>query len=80
MKSHPKIAGHITEDEQADRVGITKSTLRRWRRGGYGPRQVKIGRFILYPEDADTRFLAEQAIAAEAQHGPRRRGRLQKQR
>ena len=74
MKS-PNITGHITEDEQAERIGVTKSTLRRWRRRGYGPKHVRIGRVILYTEDADARFLAEQAAAAENQDQTRGRGR-----
>jgi hypothetical protein len=71
----PAVPGFRSEEEQAARCGITVVTLRRWRARGYGPRAVKIGRAILYAENADTQFLVEQAAAAENALEPRPRGR-----
>jgi hypothetical protein len=71
--SSPQVRGYISEVEQAQRSGISIWTLRAWRTKGYGPRFVKFGRHVLYPEDAAERFLVEEQAAA--QKGPRRRGR-----
>jgi hypothetical protein len=73
MYGSPNIHGHISEAEQARRSGVTVSTLRRWRKRGYGPRAVKFGRFVLYPEDSNEQFLAE--LKAAAENPPRLRGR-----
>jgi hypothetical protein len=73
MLDKPTIPGFLTETEQAARCGHSIWTLRRWRKRGYGPRAVLYGRVWLYPEDADARFLSEQAARAENQ--PRGRGR-----
>jgi hypothetical protein len=75
MLAKPSIPGYRTEQQQAAVIGISLSTLRRWRKKKYGPRSVRYGRFILYPEDEDTRFLAEQAAATENSLKPRGRGR-----
>jgi hypothetical protein len=74
-RTPPIIAGHITEGEQAARSGVTIATLRRWRVRGYGPKPVRFGRFILYAQDANEQFIAEQVTAAENSHKPRGRGR-----
>jgi hypothetical protein len=39
---------------------------------------VKIGRFVMYAEDANEQFLAEQAAKIEAERQPRGRGRPRK--
>jgi hypothetical protein len=79
-RTPPQILGYISEDSQASRSGVTVSTLRRWRGRGYGPRWEKFGRFVLYAEDANQRFIEEEAAAAEAQRQPRRPGRPRLQR
>jgi hypothetical protein len=73
-----RIPGFITDQQQADRLGVTVSTLRRWRRKGYGPKSVKIGRKDYYPETADAEFAAAQLAEAEAAAEPRGRGRPRK--
>ncbi len=75
MTRTPEIPGYVTEETQALRSGVTLWTIRRWRRQGYGPRWAKFGRFVLYAEDANERFIAEEAAAAETRHNPPRRGR-----
>jgi hypothetical protein len=72
-RTPPAIPGHITEEEQAARSGVQVSTLRRWRRRGYGPKAVKFGRFVLYAADGNERFLAH--LTAAAENHPRGRGR-----
>jgi hypothetical protein len=74
-RTPPCITGYISEENQASRSGVTVSTLRRWRGQGYGPRWSKFGRFVLYAEDANTRFIAQEAAATEARRNPRPRGR-----
>jgi hypothetical protein len=71
----PSVLGYILEAEEAARCGITVPTLRKWRRRGYGPKAVKIGRTFMYSDDADTQFLADQATAVENALKPRPRGR-----
>jgi hypothetical protein len=74
-RTPPQIPGYIPEESQADRAGVTVSTLRQWRRQGYGPRWSKFGRFVMYAEDANARFIEDQASIAEARRNPRPRGR-----
>ncbi len=38
----------LTESETARRLGISVSGLRKWRRGGQGPRFIRLGRLIRY--------------------------------
>jgi hypothetical protein len=67
------VAGYISEREQAEKHGITLTTLRRWRRRNYGPKGVQVGRKFLYRDDASERWLEEQEAAAAAAAEPRRR-------
>lgn len=41
----------VSDDEAAPQLGVTASTMARWRRAGYGPRFVKIGRRVFYRID-----------------------------
>jgi hypothetical protein len=44
----------IHEQDAAVRLGVSISTLRRWRRAGTGPRFVRFSRLVFYrPEDLD---------------------------
>jgi len=70
-----KISGFITEHQLARQLGLTLSTIRRWRRQRYGPQAVTIGRRFYYREDAAQTFAAAQLEKAEAAAEPRRRGR-----
>jgi hypothetical protein len=72
------IPGYISEQHQADQLEISLATLRRWRRKGYGPKSVKIGRKDYYPETASADFAAELLAKAETAAEPRRRGRPHK--
>lgn len=47
---------YLTTDEVAERYRAASSTIRYWRLIGYGPRGVKVGRKVLYPEDECERF------------------------
>jgi hypothetical protein len=70
----PTLPGYFSEVEQAARLGISVSQLRRWRRAGRGPRPVSIGRHNLYTHESEAKWLAEQLAAAE-QKPVRGRGR-----
>jgi hypothetical protein len=71
----PSVPGFIPEAEQADRCGVDTNTLRRWKARGYGPKPVKIGRFVMYAENANEQFLVRQAAKIDAERQPRGRGR-----
>ncbi|MPZ16580.1 MAG: helix-turn-helix domain-containing protein [Luteitalea sp.] len=38
----------VPEDQFADEIGQSKRSIERWRRIGFGPRYVKLGRRVLY--------------------------------
>lgn len=58
---------YFTTDEVAERYRTTAATIRYWRHTGYGPKGVKVGRRVLYPEDGLRQFDAELAQQAERQ-------------
>ena len=39
---------HLTSEELSERLGIPVATLKRWRRTGYGPKFIRIGKHIRY--------------------------------
>ena len=45
----PTRALYLTEKKTSDRIAVSKSVLRKWRREGVGPPYVKLGRMIRYP-------------------------------
>ncbi len=47
----------LKEDEVADRLGYSRKALQAWRAQGRGPKFLKIGRSIRYPEDALVEFM-----------------------
>ena len=47
-----------TDEELAERYGLSRLTLRNWRSLGTGPRAIKVGRRALYPESEVARFEA----------------------
>ena len=53
-----KIDGHYSEEALARLVGLTDSGIRAWRRRGYGPKWIKIGRAVFYREEDVADFLA----------------------
>jgi hypothetical protein len=66
--------GHFTEDEEAQRLGVTVRTLRSWRAKKYGPTPTIIGRFIYYSETAERAFI-ESCRKPLVDERSRRRGR-----
>jgi predicted site-specific integrase-resolvase len=65
--------GLRSEAEQAERLGVTTRTLRRWRRAGYGPAVVRVGRFIYYSPEAERAWLASREQSVELPPPRRRR-------
>ena len=61
-----------SEAEQAERLGVTTRTLRRWRLAGYGPAVTRIGRFHYYTPEAERVWLASREVSVELP-SPRRR-------
>ncbi|MFF1916725.1 helix-turn-helix transcriptional regulator [Streptomyces sp. NPDC058239] len=55
------MARHLTTAEVADRYRTAESTVRYWRQIGKGPRGIKVGKRVLYPEAELLRY--EQALA-----------------
>lgn len=53
---------YSTTAEVADRYRTAESTVRFWRHIGYGPRGVKVGRRVLYPQAELQKFDAELAM------------------
>lgn len=47
----------VTERTAADLLGVSESTLRRWRRFGNGPHATKISRLVRYQMTDLRRFL-----------------------
>jgi predicted DNA-binding transcriptional regulator AlpA len=45
----PTKAFYLTEQNISDRIAVSKSALRKWRREGLGPPYVKLNRMIRYP-------------------------------
>ena len=58
---------YLTTEEVAEVARMVPSTVRYWRHVGKGPRSVKRGRRVLYPQSAVERWLAgdedDQAVA-----------------
>ncbi|WP_330246270.1 helix-turn-helix domain-containing protein [Streptomyces sp. NBC_00562] len=55
------MAQYLTTTEVAERYRTAESTVRYWRQIGKGPRGIKIGKRVLYPEAELLRY--EQALA-----------------
>lgn len=53
-----QIDGFYSEIELARRVDMSIWGLRAWRRRGYGPESVKIGKCVFYPQVGVDTFLA----------------------
>ena len=53
-----RVPGHVSELELAMTLGLSIWGLRAWRRRGYGPKAVKIGKAVFYPEAEVGAFLA----------------------
>jgi hypothetical protein len=69
----PAIPGFITEEQFARQMYVTLSTVRRWKRRGYGPKFFKIGRKDYCKETGASDFAAKLLAEAEQRDRPRRR-------
>lgn len=47
----------LTPAEEAERLNVSEATLRQWRWLDKGPRWVRVGRHIRYPENDTTAWL-----------------------
>lgn len=57
------VPGHISETKLALMFGMTVWGLRAWRRRGYGPKAVKIGRGTFYPDTEIAAFIGSASSA-----------------
>ena len=48
-----------TVDELAEFAGVSVTTLYHWRWQGKGPKAIKVGRYLRYPEGDIAKWLAE---------------------
>lgn len=72
------IPGYRTDAEQAQRINRTTRTLASWRKRGIGPRWVKLGKTVLYPEDGDIDWLkANEQQPVRERRAARRSGQQQ---
>lgn len=56
-----------SEQEISRRIGVSRPTLQRWRRGGIGPTWYRLGpRRIVYPDSGLLEWLAAQERAPQA--------------
>jgi len=65
------ISGFISEQQLADQLDLSLATIRRWRRAGYGPISVKIGRVSYYRENAFAEFVEAEMKKATARRQAR---------
>lgn len=63
------LPGYYSEREQAARLGLALSSLRRWRRQRIGLVSVRVGRRVLYRHGADEEWLSRQQAADERKKG-----------
>lgn len=52
----------LSTDDAADYLGVSISTLSKWRQAGVGPTYVKSGRFIRYPAHYLTKWFKESLV------------------
>ena len=68
----PSSKSTLTDVEVANRLGVSRFTVRSWRLRGVGPRFLKMGRAVRYrPQDVDDyerQALVETRAASD--HGP----------
>lgn len=48
---------YLKPAEAAERLGFSAATLANWRTKGFGPRYIKVGHKVLYPEEELDFFL-----------------------
>ena len=58
---------NLTPKETAERLRLTIGTLSNWRVQGVGPRFIKLGRKVLYPESEIVAYEQRQLRASTSQ-------------
>lgn len=54
----------LSESQVAERTGMSRASIKRWRRQGIGPRWIRVGpKRVLYPTDALDAWLSAQERA-----------------
>ena len=56
------VPGHHSELDLAIMLGLSVWALRAWRRRGYGPPAVKVGKSVFYSAEAVEQFLANLTV------------------
>ena len=77
-KFKPAVPGWHSEEDAARLLGEHIQTRRKKRQRGIGPKWVRHGRDILYPDGAEEEYLAGLLKKAEAERELPRRGRPRK--
>lgn len=54
-----QIPGFVSEASFARSVGLTVWGIRAWKKRGYGPQPVKLGKAVFYPEASVTAFMSQ---------------------
>ncbi len=60
------LGAYLTLLEVAERYRTTEAVVRYWRHNGYGPKGVKVGNRVLYPQAEIERFDRELRARAAA--------------
>ena len=53
---------YLTSAEVAEAFGVSEATLQRWRRTGFGPTYVRVGRRPRYPLESVEDWLADRTV------------------
>ena len=61
---------HFTPSTLEEKIGLSKSTLARYRCEGNGPAYIKVGRKILYPKQAVNDWMQENTYSSTSQYSP----------
>jgi excisionase family DNA binding protein len=55
---------HLTTEELAERLGVSVTTVRTWRRDGLGPPYIRVGSVIRYRETEVDKWERAQLVTA----------------
>jgi predicted DNA-binding transcriptional regulator AlpA len=58
---------YLTSEQAADEIGVSLSTLAKWRVAGKGPPFKRLGGRVYYPEQEISRYLDEQEAELDGQ-------------
>ncbi|MFD1511191.1 helix-turn-helix transcriptional regulator [Lacimonas salitolerans] len=56
------LAGYLTREQLAEKLGVTKDTVARWSTQGIGPDLIKVGRKVFYSEEAIREWLKTRVV------------------